>query len=119
MWIAQATVLAKGHPIFPHRGSKVSRRNAEARKAMKRRRRTRGTAPSAIEARPPALGGHRLTKVGTWWKCECCLGFSQLWAKLASQRCEGSAAKRWAVNAMTAAKNGTVNGGRIRGPGSE
>ena len=70
--------------------------------------------------RTPELGGHAPEKTcrnGTrsGWRCKVCKHQSADFRKLASQRCEGSAASRWATKAVKLAEAGaTVGRGHTR-----
>ncbi len=70
------------------------------------RKKSRPGAPSRSRTavhRPPALGGHILTRVGDEWRCGACRARSRRWNWIAPQRCGGSAAVQWAERAVALA----------------
>ncbi len=69
-------------------------------------RRSRPGAPSRSRTaahRPPALGGHLLTRVSGEWRCGACRARSARWNWIAPKRCGGSAAAQWAERAAALA----------------
>jgi hypothetical protein len=130
-WIARATVLANSLPDAPYRDTEASRATADRIK----RQRSGGRGPAAsLEKlvkrqwirRTPELGGHSpqqtrdqrssaKTGARSGWTCKICKRQSANYRKFASQRCEGSAATRWATKAVQLADMGaTVGRGHVR-----
>jgi hypothetical protein len=66
-------------------------------------------------ARPAALGGHTLVQEHKserrGWRCTSCKCSSGEWRTIAPNKCEGSAAVRWALKAQLLANNGMALGG--------
>ena len=120
-WIARATVLANNLPDPPFRDTEASRAAADR---VKRQRNEGKPEAKLIKRqwirRTPELGGHVPQKVGkigarSGWRCQVCKRQSADFRIFASQRCEGSAASRWAMKAVQMAEAETTIGrGHVR-----
>jgi hypothetical protein len=112
-WAARAAELANSALEFPHRDSTASRAKANS-EAMARRGKMAAKKPQA-QLRPLQLGGHSLVCTGEGairkWHCRQCKTVSATWAKIAGQKCSGSASERWAKQAMVWADAGATYGG--------
>ncbi len=99
IWVARAIGYATW--AANHRDEKPCR-DAEPDDGWKRtrqRQQRRRPRPTPREARPVALGGHRLERMSEGWRCALCRRKSKHWARIANGICEGAAAHRWAARA--------------------
>ncbi len=114
-WIGLATHRANHLPEPPYRDSTASRAAAAEARRLRRAanggRQKKNARPLVLEARPPALGGHVLRRVARGWRCEQCRRSTASWSAMATKRCSGSAAEKWAKKAEELAVAGCVDGG--------
>ena len=105
-WIARSTVLANDLPDAPYRDTEASRVAADR---IKQQRAAGKPMAKVVKRqwieRTPELGGHALIptiKHGSrsGWRCQVCKHQGADYKKLSSQRCDGSAASRWAMKAL-------------------
>ncbi len=103
-WIARAVGFATW---AANNNGTQPRRDAEPDGGWKKshqRQRRRRPAKAAVEARPMVLGGHRLVRTRSEWRCVTCGDKSTVWSRIAPKKCLGAAAARWADRARRLAE---------------
>jgi hypothetical protein len=113
IWIATVTVAAAGID------SEAARWKSDEAAVERRKAKKLGSSAkplvTKVFARPVSLGGHSLVlehkSERRGWRCTVCKCASGQWRTIAPNRCEGSAAVRWAHKAQLLAEHGVAVGG--------
>ena len=108
-WLARATAAANNGTEPPCRDSEPTKKAGGITGGKKR------LEPIEAVARPPQLGGHELRSNGLGWECQQCRKQSACFAKFATEKCNGAAARLWARRAIALGRAGGSDGaGHLR-----